>query len=372
MAEKSRRSTTHTNRIWDYIWLVFVPYSLTDYLPPKTLSDYGWLTAIGVFVLAYVSANESKRWRAPAIVLEVGITFVFALWQQNFYLMIFPAWQLPYMFSYYPQRKLYPFFGLYYGVLAAALFVAWLKYPREVMSPWVWMGLFFPLISPWFSNYMARSSMQDRAMAQTNRRLEAVVRRGERERIARDLHDTLGQSFSMITIKTQLAEKLLEKKPDQVAAELKDIEATSRANLQLVRQIVNDLHQQSISDVLLAQEENLAAASIHLDTEDEEDANSWPTAIQNTISAVLQECVTNVIRHSHAHALAITFNKTAAAYTVQIQDDGVGSAAYTRQGANGVSGMAQRIQDLGGTFTIAANRIGTIVTCTIPKEGPDT
>ena len=85
------------------------------------------------------------------------------------------------------------------------------------------------------------------------------MERNERERIARDLHDTLGQSFSMITLKTELAKKLLVKAPEKVAPELDEIEQTSRQNLQLVREIVNNLHEQSLTEVLLAQTRNLAS-----------------------------------------------------------------------------------------------------------------
>ncbi|MCP6717894.1 histidine kinase, partial [Klebsiella pneumoniae] len=69
---------------------------------------------------------------------------------------------------------------------------------------------------------------RQRQLNQTNRRLKTIVERNERERIARDLHDTLGQSFSMITLKTELAKKLLVKAPEKVAPELDEIEQTSR------------------------------------------------------------------------------------------------------------------------------------------------
>ncbi|MEO2872952.1 sensor histidine kinase, partial [Lacticaseibacillus paracasei] len=192
-------------------------------------------------------------------------------------------------------------------------------------------------------------------------------RRGERERIARDLHDTLGQSFSMITLKTELAKKLLVKAPDRVAQELDDIAQTSRDDLQLVRSIVNDLHQQSLSEMMLMQGKNLAEANVVLLTSGESEAAEWPTKVQIRLSAVISEAITNVIRHAHAHQVEMIFEQNPNDYLVEIQDDGH-SKSYKRTGSNGISGMQQRMKEVNGTFTINHNRQGTQVSLTLPKE----
>ena len=169
------------------------------------------------------------------------------------------------------------------------------------------MGLVFPLLSPILAYTFSRSVERQRQLNQTNRRLKTIVERNERERIARDLHDTLGQSFSMITLKTELAKKLLVKAPEKVAPELDEIEQTSRQNLQLVREIVNNLHEQSLTEVLLAQTRNLAAPGVWTTTTGETQATKWPTTVQSCFAAVLVEAMTNVMRHAHAHEVRIDF-----------------------------------------------------------------
>ncbi|GAA2854140.1 signal transduction histidine kinase [Pediococcus damnosus] len=202
---------------------------------------------------------------------------------------------------------------------------------------------------------------------QTNRRLQTIVQRDERERIARDLHDTLGQSFSMITIKTELAKKLLQKAPEKVVPELDDIEKTSRQNLQMVRKIVNDLHQKSISETLLEQSKNLAAAEVLLTTNNEEMALKWPTVIQGRFTAAMTEALTNVIRHAKAQSVQISFTSDARHYQVLIQDDGRGHK-FERSGSNGIRGMRARMLEGNGKFEIVRNRKGTLVTLSLPKE----
>ena len=138
------------------------------------------------------------------------------------------------------------------------------------------------------------------------------MKKDERKRIARDLHDTLGHSFSMISVKTDFAKKLLNKHPDRlelVDQQLNEIAITSRDNLQIVREIVADLRNETLSNVLINQSENLQEAHIRLLTKGEGQASDWPDSIQSILAACFSETVTNIIRHSKADRCSITFLK---------------------------------------------------------------
>lgn len=171
----------------------------------------------------------------------------------------------------------------------------------------------------------------------------------------------------MITVKTELAQKLLKKAPERVPDELRDIAQTSRANLQLVRQIVADLHQQTLSEVLLEQGKNLAEARIFMFTENEEAASKWPTEVQNCFAAVIVEAVTNVIRHSRASQVWIEFTQAADNYQLKVQDNG-SAKQLIRENANGISGMQQRMREQNGEFEISSNLTGTLVCARLLKE----
>jgi two-component system sensor histidine kinase DesK len=370
-AKKARHPyNSHMGRVIGYVWLLYFPYSILDYLPPKQPSDYLWLAVAGVFLVNYILVMERPNTWRVTIPLEVLACCLFAIFAQGFYLLIFPGWQVASILSNYPKRLFAAFLVAYYGSLIIGIAVLYWQHTTINWSSWsggaIW-AFIFPAVSPIFSYSFSKSITRSIRLAQSNSRLEAVVRRGERERIARDLHDNLGQSFSMITVKAQLVQKLLAKQPDKVAGELQDIAATSRQNLQLVRNIVNDLRQESLADVLLAQEKNLRETRIALYTEGEQAADAWPTKCQVTLAAVLQEAITNVIRHSHARQVTVTFTVTPDQYRMAVQDNGIGKD-YHRTNSHGVSGMIERVEQEQGSLTIVANHIGTLVTATLPRK----
>ncbi|QGG61190.1 sensor histidine kinase [Loigolactobacillus bifermentans] len=346
-----------------YIWLIYWPYTMLAYLPARQWQDWGWLL-LGVFFLGlYILVTSKPRWRRFALPAELGVTALFAWFAGNAWLLIFVAWQVPFLLARSPQsqKRFWAFLGGYGLILGLSLLTRPVTLTATTTVGWV-----FPILSPFLSYYFARQVFQIRAMRQTNRRLEAIIQRDERERIARDLHDTLGQSFSLIAIKTELAKKLLVKAPEQVTAELDDIARTSRQDLQLVREIVKGLHEPSLSELLLAQSKALAAANVLLETVGETAAAQWPTAVQGILAAVLREALTNVMRHAHASQVTLRFMETPADYQVFVQDDGNGQR-YQRFGSNGLQNMQSRLAAVNGTFNIGTNHIGTLLTLTLPK-----
>lgn len=346
----------------NYIWLVYLPFILANYVPARTIADRWWIGLLAGFLVLYILVAEIPRWRRVTIPMELLVTGLFAVIGLNNYLIIFPAWQVPFLLG--RKRRAFGWFALAYYALFFTSIIRFMFVQPGVLtfSNPDSFGLIFPLISPIMSYLFSGSLLREHALAQTNRRLEAMIQRDERERIARDLHDTLGQSFSMITIKTELAQKLLVKAPEKVSAELADIAATSRQDLQLVREIVNGLHDQSLNEMLLLQDQQLAAAGVVLTTRGETAANDWPTAVQTKFAQTMVECFTNVIRHAHARHVDVVFVATDGEYRVSVQDDGRGAATYARPGSNGVAGMTVRMTAGGGTFAITRNHTGTLVT----------
>ncbi|WP_054735200.1 sensor histidine kinase [Lentilactobacillus parafarraginis] len=354
-----------------YVWLIYLPFALMDYLPPKSFMDWFWLFMGGCFLVTFIIQTESRNKRIETLsaISEFTIAAIFVLFASNFAVIIFPAWTLTWILLYRSKKHLWAAGISFYLVMALGVLITFIRYPNAFSHATLYLNLIFPLVSPVFSYSIYRAGKRNTDLLQANQRLESVIKQDERQRIARDLHDTLGQSFSMITIKSELAKKLLEKQPDKVDAELDDITTTSRENLQLVRNIINNLRQETIGETMLKQAQNLQNANIHLETTGEEAATAWPTNVQVPIGQILQEAITNVIRHSHATSVTITFLELADSnYRVDIQDNGTGNH-YQRQGSHGVSGMAERISADGGTFSIQSNSIGTLVSATIPNKG---
>lgn len=342
----------------NYIWLVYLPFNLPYYLPIKSWVDFFWLILIALFLVDYYLVYEYPQWHRFTMPIQLVITGSFVVFDLNFWMIVFTAWQVSSSLAYYPRKYFECFAVVFYIIVGIGIVRSIIYHSTYAPITVTFFSLLFVLISPILAYGISRGVFKQKQLLQTNRRLEAIVRKGERDRIARDLHDTLGQSFSMLTIKAELAKKLLVKQPDQVIYELNDIEQASRDNLQLVRNIVNNLHQDSLTEVILKQSQNLSDADIVLITDGEEGAREWPTTVQNQFAQVLPEAITNVIRHANAHEVVITFSQNDKEYQIIVRDDGR-KQSFERAGSNGISGMKSRMTNFGGTFTISGDRHGT-------------
>ncbi|WP_167849806.1 sensor histidine kinase [Companilactobacillus suantsaicola] len=144
--------------------------------------------------------------------------------------------------------------------------------------------LTFTFGSPLASRSLGNSYRRGYRMQQNNRRLETIIKQNERDRIAKDLHDNIGQSFSIITLKAELATKLIEKQPQNALQQLKDITKTSREDLNLVRKIVANLNEKTIASAMIEEEKNLSIANIRQISINEQTSNDWPKNIQPQIA----------------------------------------------------------------------------------------
>lgn len=167
----------------------------------------------------------------------------------------------------------------------------------------------------------------------------------ERLRLARDLHDLLGNSLSLITIKSQLARRLLPRGDDsRAASEVADIERVARESLQDVRRAVDGYRQPSFITALAGAREALAAAGI--DSTIDVTVESLPTAVDATLAWAVREGVTNVIRHSQAAACSIRLTRESGEASLEITDNGP-LAGATAPG-NGLRGLQERVAARGG------------------------
>lgn len=175
--------------------------------------------------------------------------------------------------------------------------------------------------------------------------LETRAADDERLRLGRDLHDLLGHGLSLITIKSQLARRLLAPGESSGAAkEIADIERVARESLQDVRHAVDGYRQPSFSSALAGARAALAAAGI--DSTIDVSAGSLPTAVDTTLAWAVREGVTNVIRHSGAAACSIRLTREDRAASLEITDNG--ATAQVRAPGNGLRGLQERATARGG------------------------
>jgi two-component system sensor histidine kinase DesK len=172
---------------------------------------------------------------------------------------------------------------------------------------------------------------------------------GERERFARDLHDLLGHSLSVIALKAQLARKRLPDDPEQAAADVADIETVTRDALREVRQTVSGYHRPALDAELEGARTALDAAGI--DATIDRPQVALPPDVEAVLAWTVREAATNVIRHSGAHHSAIRVVPAIGEATVEVVDDGdgAGGAGGVVNGAgHGLAGLEARVRQAGG------------------------
>ncbi|GAB4186146.1 MAG: sensor histidine kinase [Wenzhouxiangellaceae bacterium] len=185
----------------------------------------------------------------------------------------------------------------------------------------------------------------------------------ERERIARDLHDLLGHSLSLIAIKAELAGRLLEVDSARAAREINEVETVSRDALREVRKAVSGYRQSGFDGELEHARMTLKAAGIKLDDQVPADLQMG-VAQESVLAMALRESITNIVRHAHAHQCRVRLEMDADTIELEVSDDGRGGAITP---GNGLSGMRERVRQLGGELQIDSSQ-GVTVLIAVPRE----
>ncbi|MDH2416085.1 histidine kinase [Nocardioides sp. CER19] len=168
----------------------------------------------------------------------------------------------------------------------------------------------------------------------------------ERNRFARDLHDILGHSLTVITVKAELAQRLLDADPDRARAELADLERLSRDALADVRRAVSGYRELTLPGELARAREALRAAEIEARLPQSTD--DVPTDLRELFAWTVREGVTNVIRHSGARSCEIVLTPSSA----EIRDDGRGPGSSVD--GSGLTGLRERSAAVGATVVTRA------------------
>jgi two-component system, NarL family, sensor histidine kinase DesK len=194
----------------------------------------------------------------------------------------------------------------------------------------------------------------------------------ERLRMARDLHDLLGHTLSLITLKSELAGRLLEKDPETASQEVHEIERVARQALREVREAVVEYRKRTLHGELDGARQILEAAGVVFTVEDE--TQSLPPNTDAALAWFVREGVTNVIRHSRAQHCLIRITSTAEFVRAEVINDGQPCEENSKvQMGSGLSGLAERVAELGGRIETgtpsSSEGIGYLLKVEIPVRG---
>ncbi|MET9628467.1 histidine kinase [Lentzea sp. NPDC006480] len=178
----------------------------------------------------------------------------------------------------------------------------------------------------------------------------------ERLRFARDLHDLLGFSLSAITLKVELARKLIGERTDRALAELADILGIAREALTDVRAVASSYRELSLTDEIESARSVLTAAGVT--TTIEADHQELSPRSRTVLATVLREGVTNLLRHSEASRCSIRITGVSGAVSIDIVNDGAPVGAEADRGS-GLTNLATRTTAIGGSLLAQTSADGT-------------
>lgn len=168
----------------------------------------------------------------------------------------------------------------------------------------------------------------------------------ERERIARDVHDVLGHSLTIVNLKAELAAKLVETNAPAAQEQMRQVAQLSRQALAEVHSTVTRLRVPDLEGEILASSRALETAGIQASLPDATTAANVAGMNSSLFSWALRETVTNIVRHSHATYATVRLNSTG----LEVTDNGIGIGDAPCK--SGLTGLRTRIEDAGGTLTL--------------------
>jgi two-component system, NarL family, sensor histidine kinase DesK len=339
---------------WLYLGFFFIQ-PVVDHVSRKL-----WffdLLGAGIFLVLYWGIFLLERPR-PLVhvggILLLGVLF-FPYNPGGCTFFIFAAAMVPFMVS--TQARAIA--GL--GVIAA---VAAIEGFFLHVSGW---ALFWAAVFPMFIGagnvFFAERNRMNSRLRKANEEIENLAKVAERERIARDLHDVLGHTLSVITLKSELAGKLIDRDPQRAGKEIREVEQISRQALTDVRDAIRGYRSQGLVAELAQAKTTLETAGLTVQC-DASTTMKLPAVQESVLSLAVREAVTNVVRHAGARTCRMRLEQQNGSCRLEIHDDGCGGSNGE---GNGLRGMRERVEMLGGTLNRATDA-GTTLTITLPLK----
>ncbi|MBD3917395.1 sensor histidine kinase [Paenibacillus sp. PR3] len=332
-------------------------------------------TAVGIglillFFISYVLVFITKGWK---VYIWSGLQIAISIAMTVLFGFVYFSLLLTFVIGNIVSKK--GFITLYVIHLTITIIIIdyaiIIKNPVVISQlPFVMICLIMVILLP-ISNYNRNKNEQLQGqLNDANKRISELVKLEERQRIARDLHDTLGQKLSLIGLKSDLALKLMNKDSAQSMVEMKEVRQTARNALKEVRQIVTQMRGARLTEEIARIQQMLRTARIELIVEGDLEPKCLSLMNENVLCMCLKEAVTNVVKHSEASVCTITIKPDRLALVVIVEDNGIGmSQQATYSNGSGLIGMKERLEFINGSLELSEGP-GTALVITIPNTQP--
>lgn len=339
-----------------WVWLVYLTFFLMGPAMYGSNVDIGWaLVGLAVFLPTYWVAGRlsDERLLWPILVMvALGCAYAWRNPGASVF-FVYAAAECGRLGS--RRRAIVALVGVGLVVVVVSL----LSQP----AAYFWMpALTLMLVIGIVSIHEHQIEAKNRQIAQSRQEVERIARIAERERIARDLHDLLGHTLSVVILKSELARKLAGRDPVRAATEIAEVEAVARQALEQVRGAVAAYRSETLVGELDNARRVLSSAEVELELNAEE--VEMPPLVEGSLALMLREAVTNVIRHAGASRCWISLRADDGRVRLVVEDDGRG---LRQPEGTGLRGMRERLAALGGSLGIDAGR-GTRLAIEVPTS----
>ena len=204
------------------------------------------------------------------------------------------------------------------------------------------------------------------AQVKQNAQINLLLAENERSRIGQDLHDSLGHTFAMLSVKTDLALQLFQMQAyPQVEKELREIQQISKESMREVRTIVENLKSRTLTSELETVKKMLEIAGIEVEIANQLDTASLTQELESTASMILLELVTNIIKHAKASKAYLKLERTEKELILTVRDDGCGFASLK---GDELHTVRDRVLPFSGEVTVISQKQPTEVQVRLPYK----
>ena len=350
---------------WALPWLLFQLFPIADLVTEPRSLGVRFLAglALAVFTGAYLmvfgrafAPGSAPAYRHLALVAVLGIGLAVTLGTAWAGLMIYLSAAVAVTL---PERWVWP------AVLGATVVCAAVVEADDLLRDVFILPVMCVLTAFGLRGTRYLVSVNGELMAAREELARSAVAE-ERLRFARDLHDLLGHSLSLIALKSELAGRLAERDPARARQEMADVETAARRALAEVRDAVSGYRQVSLDQALAEARSALSAAGISL--RPPAPGEPLPATVDAVLGWVIREATTNVLRHSRARSMAVDLIATGDGATLTVTDDGRGGNAPR---GTGLAGLAERVEAVGGRLgTGPAPGGGFRLVAVVPAQVP--
>lgn len=328
-----------------WLWLVYLPiYGITWlWVAPSANDLIISAAALPVFLVLYIKGHRAAKQGADAL------PWIACLLVLGFTLGVSTSgnWSVIAVYAFALSGALAPKSLAIATIAACAVAVMTFSLAFGFhYSVWL-IALFFGFIVAIANFFSSELRARNAALIASQGEVRVMAAAAERERIARDLHDLLGHTLTVVAVKADLAARLVDLDPARARAEMQDLQVTARTALADIRSAVTGMRRVALGAEVAQARNALAAVETTLAVSGPDAA--LPALVEETLAMLLREGATNVVRHAHASKCEVVIDVAPEAVHFTLSDDGVGGEI--REG-NGLAGMRARVAAVGGTLEV--------------------